>query len=65
MDCNSQPVYAEQTVMIDGHEYTHGSEVLSSVCNLPVILSTEELVEQNDVVQDGQFGFEQSFSRDF
>ena len=61
MDCNSQPVYAEQTVTMDEHEYTHGLEVHKPVSHLPVFLSTEERVEQNAVavVQAGQFGLEQ------
>ena len=59
MDCNSQPVYAEQTVTMGEHEYTHRLEVHEPVGHLPVLLSTEERVEQNDVVQAGQFGLEQ------
>ena len=58
MDCKMQPVYAEQTATMDEHEYTHGSEVLTPILNLPVLLSAEERVEQNDEVQDGQFGLE-------
>ncbi|KAF8496789.1 hypothetical protein F5888DRAFT_365132 [Russula emetica] len=64
VDYNSQPVYAEQIVTMDEHEYAHGSEVLDSTYPVAaaMLLSTEERAEPMNIsVQDGQFGLVQSF----
>jgi hypothetical protein len=65
-DHNRQPVYAEQTVTMDEHEYAHGPELLDATYILAMLLSAEARAEPmsdlNISLQGGQFGLEQSFS---
>lgn len=63
VDHNWQPVYAGQTVTMNEHEYTPGSEALDAAYRLAMPLSTEERAELNDIsLQDGQSGLVQGFS---
>jgi hypothetical protein len=63
--CNSQAVYAEQTITMDENEYGHGSKFPDAICPLAMLPSTEERAKPMndlDISRDGQFGLEQRFS---